>query len=144
MAKKTKTEAFVLDCSITVAWCFHDEKNPYADAVAARFPAVQAFVPSLWPLEVGNAFLMGERRKRCTQADTASWLAFLGPLPITVDDETTARAWSDVLSLARAHNLSVYDAAYLELALRRGLPLASLDDRLEAAANAVGVPEYKP
>jgi predicted nucleic acid-binding protein len=65
-------------------------------------------------------------------------------LPITVDDETATRAWSDVLSVARAQNLSVYDAAYLELALRRGLALATLDDKLKAAATAVGVAEYKP
>jgi predicted nucleic acid-binding protein len=142
--KKAKVVEFVVDCSVTLAWCFHDEKDPYADAVAAGFPAVQAFVPSLWPLEVANALLMGERRKRSTQADTASWLAFLNSLPISVDDETTTRAWGDTLNLARSHNLSAYDAAYLELALRRGLPLATLDNRLKAVAGAVGVPEYKP
>jgi predicted nucleic acid-binding protein len=144
MAKKVKTEGFVLDCSVAMAWCFHDEKNPYADAVATCLPDVEAFVPSLWPLEVANALLMGERRKRSTQADTGSWLAFLSSLPVSVDAETAARAWGDTLNLARPHNLSIYDAAYLELALRRGLALATLDGKLKAAATAVGVPLYIP
>src|SRR5262245_60183653 len=128
MAGTKKPEAFVLDGSVAMAWCFHDEADPYADAIAQRFPQVEAVVPALWHLEVANALLMGERRKRSTEADTANWLAFLNSLSITVDDETTARAWSDVLRLARTHNLTTYDAAYLELALRRGLPLATLDD----------------
>ncbi len=142
--KKTKAEGFILDCSVAVAWCFHDEADPYADAIAARFPSIQAVVPAIWPLEVANALLMGERRKRSTTADTAHWLAFLEALPITVDDEAATRFWNDVLNLARAQNLSAYDAAYLELALRRGLPLATLDDKLKTAAAAIGVREYKP
>jgi predicted nucleic acid-binding protein len=142
--KKAATEGFVLDGSISLAWYFKDEANPYADAVAARFPGVQAVVPGIWPLEVANAVLMGERRKRSTEAQAARWLGSLSSLPITVDDETNIRAWSDVLNLARLHNLSAYDAAYLELALRRGVPLATLDDKLKAAAAAVGVAEYKP
>jgi predicted nucleic acid-binding protein len=88
---------------------------------------------------VANALLVGERRKRCTQADTTAWTGFLQSLPITVDQETTGRAWGDVLNLARSQNLSVYDAAYLELALRLGFPLATLDEKLNAAAAGVGV-----
>lgn len=144
MAKKSKIEAFVLDGSIALAWYFKDEADPYADAVAAGFSGVQAVVPALWPLEVANGVLLGERRKRSTEAQAAKWLAYLGSLPITVDDETATRAWGDVLRLARAHNLSAYDAAYLELALRRGLPLATLDTPLNAAAKVVGVAEYQP
>jgi predicted nucleic acid-binding protein len=145
MAKrKKKLDAFVLDGSLAVAWCFPDEQAPYAQAVLDALASTTAFVPSLWHLEVANALLMGERRKRSTEADTARWLAFLTPLPITVDDETPTRAWGDVLRLARAHTLSAYDAAYLELALRRGLPLATLDGKLKAAAAAAGVVEYTP
>ena len=144
MAKKTNAEAFVLDGSITLAWYFKDEANPYADTIAARFPGVQAVVPTIWPLEVANAVLMGERRKRNTEAQAAKWLDYLRSLPITVDDETIARAWSDALSLARTHHLSAYDASYLELALRRGLPLATLDDKLKAAAKAVGLGVFLP
>jgi predicted nucleic acid-binding protein len=143
-AKKPRAEAFVLDGSVAVAWCFHDEADPYADAIAARFPGVEAVVPAIWRLEVANALLMGERRKRSSATDTAHWLGFLNSLPIIPDDETASRAWGDVLSLARAHGLSVYDGAYLELAVRRGLPVATLDDRLKAAAAAIGVAEYRP
>jgi len=95
-------------------------------------------------LALANAVLMGERRQRSTQAQAAQWLTYLGSLPIAVDDETNQRAWGEVLSLARTHRLSAYDAAYLELALRRGLPLATLDDKLKAAASAVGVPAFAP
>ncbi len=143
-ASKFHAEDFVLDGSITLAWYFKDEADPYADAVAARLPDVQAVVPGIWPLEVANAVLMGERRKRSSEAQAAKWLRYLRSLPIHVDDQTNARAWTDVLGFGRAHKLSAYDAAYLELALRRALPLASLDTNLKAAAAAVGVAEFKP
>src|SRR5438132_10960122 len=142
--KGVKTEAFVLDGSVTLSWCFPDEKAAYPQAVLDALAGARATVPSLWYLEVGNSLLVGERRQRCTQADAANWLVFLNALPITVDEETATRAWTDVLSVARTRNLSVYDAAYLELALRLGLTLATLDDKLKAAAAAVGVAEYKP
>ena len=136
-------EAFVLDGSVTMVWGFEDEADDYAEAILDRMPELQAYVPALWHLEVANALVVGERRGRTTPADTARFLAILGAFPITVDDETVARAWADTLHLARAHNLSAYDAAYLELALRRGLPLATLDDRLKAAAATVGVPLFE-
>jgi predicted nucleic acid-binding protein len=137
------TDRLVLDSSLALAWCFADEKDACADAIAARFPGLEAVVPSLWHIEVANALLMGERRGRSTQADTVNWTGFLGSLPIVVDDETTARVWGDTLNLARVQNLSAYDAAYLELALRRAIPLATLDARLRAAATGVGVPLYR-
>ena len=143
-AKKPGIAEFVLDGSLALAWYFKDEADPYADAVAARFPAARATVPLIWPLEVANAVLMGERRQRSTEAQAAKWLTYLGLLPIAVDDETNDRAWVEVLSLARAHRLSAYDASYLELALRRALPLATLDEKLKAAASAVGVPPFAP
>src|SRR5437667_309718 len=93
--KKTKSQPFVLDGSLALAWCFPDEKAPYPQAVLDSLADTQAFVPSLWHLEVANALLMGERRKRCTPADTQKWLSFLSLLPITVDEETMARAWND-------------------------------------------------
>src|SRR5262245_60054002 len=116
--KRGKVAAFVLDSSVTLSWFFKDEANPYADAVAARFPDASAVVPGIWPLEVANALVMGERRLRSTEAQAARWLGHLDSLPITVDTETSSRAWGDVLSLARSQNLSSYDAAYLEVALR--------------------------
>lgn len=141
---KPAAPGFVLDGSITLAWAFEDETDPYADAVADSLKDVPAIVPGLWPLEVANALLVGERRKRITEAKVTPFLTLLQSLPITVDDETTVRAWQDTLHLARLHALSVYDAAYLELAVRLGLPLASLDEKLKTAAAAAGVPEYKP
>jgi predicted nucleic acid-binding protein len=143
-ARKPGVAEFVLDGSLALAWFFKDEADAYADAVAARFPSARAAVPLIWPLEVANAVLMGERRRRSTEAQAAKWLTYLGLLPIAVDDETNDRAWGEVLSLARAYRLSAYDAAYLELALRRGLPLATLDDKLRAAASAAGVPAFAP
>jgi predicted nucleic acid-binding protein len=134
----------VIDSSVSVAWCFPDEKGPYPQAVLESLATQQAIVPSLWPLEVANALLMGERRKRSTPDETLKSVRFLDALPINLDDETRAHAFGHTLHLARLHNLSAYDAAYLELAMRRGLPLATLDDKLKTAAKAVGVAIYLP
>ena len=136
--------SFVLDNSVVMAWSFEDETSAYADAVLDRLAAARTVVPALWPLEVANALLMGERRKRSTEADTIRWIGILSRLHITTDDETNARAWGDTIALARGHRLSVYDAAYLELAIRRSLPLATLDEPLKAAAVAVGISLYDP
>jgi predicted nucleic acid-binding protein len=137
------TNAFVLDGSITMVWGFEDEADDYAEAILGRMSDLQAHVPSLWPLEVANALLVGERRKRITPADTARFLAILDAFPITVDGETVAHAWADTMHLARAHNLSSYDASYLELAIRLGLPLVAQDGKLKAAAAVVGVPLFE-
>jgi predicted nucleic acid-binding protein len=147
MAKKkgkTKARAFVLDCSMTMSWFFDDEASEYAEAVEDSFASASAVVPSLWALEVANALIVGERRKRATEAKVAQFLGLLKTLPISTDDETASRAWHESLRLARAHQLSAYDASYVELAIRRGIPLATLDDRLKAAADAAGVPKYEP
>lgn len=146
MAKKKpkQTDTFVLDGSVALAWCFADEADPYADAVARKLPKMQAVVPAIWHLEVTNAMLVGERRGRCDQADTKNWTAFLASLPLSVDEHLPSRVFGDVLALARAQTLSTYDAAYLELAMRRYLPLATLDARLKTAAAAVGVALFDP
>jgi predicted nucleic acid-binding protein len=132
-------DGFVLDCSVTMAWCFDDETTPYTDSVQDQLDDVRAVVPTIWPLEVANAAIVGERRKRLDEARSTRFFALLSGLPIVVDDGTSGRAFSDIAHLARAHNLSSYDAAYLELAIRRGLPLACLDGKLKTAAQAVGV-----
>ena len=137
------TNNFVLDGSVTMVWGFEDEADEYAEAILERMPDLQAHVPSLWPLEVANALLVGERRRRITPAETARFIAILGAFPITVDDQTVGHAWADTMHLARAHNLSSYDAAYLELAIRLGLPLAALDGKLKTAAGAMGVPLFE-
>jgi predicted nucleic acid-binding protein len=147
MAKKTskkKTQEFILDCSVTLAWYFKDEANDYANSVRKSLSRAAAVVPALWPLEVANILVLGERRQRSSEAEASKWLRYLQMLPIRVDEETAARAWSDILHVARSYHLSAYDAAYLELAIRLGLPLAALDDKLKAAAASAGVAEYSP
>ena len=136
--------AFVLDCSVTVAWFFEDEASSYAESVEDSLVAVAAVVPALWHLEVANAVLVGERRGRTTEAKAGVFLTLLTALPISSDDETQRRAWHETMNLARAHRLSLYDAAYLELAMRRGLPLATLDDKLKRTAAVIGVTEFAP
>ncbi len=143
-ASKKIAPEFILDCSVTMAWYFKDEANAYANAVRRSLSRTRAVVPALWPLEVANILVLGERRRRSTEAEASKWLRYLQLLPIRVDEETAARAWSDILHIARSYDLSVYDAAYLELAIRLGLPLASLDDRLKATAVSAGLAGYKP
>lgn len=146
MSKKTAFRApkagLVIDSSISIAWCFPDEQDDYSQAVLDALASTQAFVPDLWHLEVANTLLVGERRNRSTQANTAAWLGFLAFLPIVVDDETKAHAFGNTLRLARDHKLSVYDAAFLELAMRLNVPLATLDEKLKVAAAVVGVPLF--
>jgi predicted nucleic acid-binding protein len=139
---KAGKEGLVLDSSIADAWCLPDEKDAYSQSILDALADTHADVPYLWHLEVTNTLIVCERRKRSTQADTVKWMSILAALPIVVDDETKAHAFGDTASLARSQNLSAYDAAYLELAMRRSLPLATLDDKLKVAAQAVGVPLY--
>lgn len=136
------TKGLVIDSSIAIAWCFPDEQDAYSQSVLDALANEPATVPNLWHLEVANTLLVGERRKRSKQANTVQWMNFLASLPITVDEHTHLHAFGDITTLGRSHNLSAYDAAYLELAMRRGLPLATLDEKLKAAAEAVGVALY--
>lgn len=131
---------FVVDTSVAMAWILDDEATAYTEAVLDQLRVSGATVPAIWPLEVANALLMAERRQRLTQAQALRAIELLSPLPITVEDGQVARAWGPVRALARAHGLSAYDATYLELATREGLPLATLDGRLRSAAVRVGVP----
>ncbi|MBX9624519.1 MAG: type II toxin-antitoxin system VapC family toxin [Gemmataceae bacterium] len=137
--------AFVLDGSVALAWFFEDEDSAYADSVQDAFAAgASAAVPVLWPFEVANSLLVGERRKRVTAEKTARFVALLGTLAIRADDESASRVWTDTIALARRHGLTVYDAAYLELAVRLAAPLATLDKQLLAAAPAANVPIFRP
>jgi predicted nucleic acid-binding protein len=122
--------AFVLDPSITACWAFQDEDHPDADLAFLRMRTEEAVVPSLWWFEVRNILIVNERRRRITESDTAAFLLNLSRLRLRVDrlpEDAT------ILRLARTHRLSVYDAAYLELAQREGLPLATLDADLRRA-----------
>jgi predicted nucleic acid-binding protein len=130
----------VLDSSITLAWVYAEETTPAILNVLDRVSDTGAWVPSLWPLEVANVLEMGVCRNRHDAAFRDATLADLALLPIRTDRETERHAWGSTLRLAERHRLTLYDAAYLELALRRGLPLASLDAELRAAASAENVP----
>ena len=99
-----------------------------------------AVVPSIWPLEVGNVLLVAERKKRLSQADSIRFIALLTELPITIEQEPPERMLKEILALAREHQLSSYDASYLDLAMRKGLPIATLDNGLIAAAKRSQVP----
>lgn len=125
---------FVLDASVTLAWCFEDEANAQALDVLDLLGEGAAVAPTLWVLEVGNALLGAERRGRLTQAESQYFLELLHGLPIQLEETPKTVAWENVLSLARIHHLSAYDAVYLELALRLNLPLATLDEHLRQAA----------
>lgn len=131
--------SFVVDGSVAVTWCFADEASPESDALLDRMQETGAVVPALWHLEIGNVLLQAERRGRLTAADQAARVALLCRLPLETDAETTSRALSEILLLARAQRLTTYDAAYLELAARRGLPLATRDPELRTAAEQLGV-----
>ena len=129
----------VIDASSVLSWCFEDEGGPEADALIERVAAEGTAVPAVWPLEVANGLVMGERRARIKPAESVAFVAMLEGLPIVVDRATGARALHETMSLAREHRLSAYDAAYLELAMRLGLPLATGDRSLGAAAERTGV-----
>jgi predicted nucleic acid-binding protein len=129
----------VLDSSITVAWYFDDERTDAVDAVLTQVTESGAVVPSLWRLEVANALHMSVKRKRIDAAYRDVSLDALRSLAIETDGETNEHAWSATLRLAERFGLTLYDAAYLELAQRRGLPLATLDRDLRKAGDAVGV-----
>lgn len=132
-------DGFVLDCSVTMAWCFEDEGDPGSDAVLDRLGEVDAVVPALWPLEVANVLLVAERRGRLTASDSSRFTALLGALPISVDRGLDAPVVPGLLAVAREYGLTAYDAAYLELAMRLGLPLATRDSELMGAARRAGV-----
>lgn len=132
--------SLVLDSSVTLAWTYSDEITAAVQEVFERVAAGSAVVPALWRLEVANALQMGVRRARLDAAERDATLADLATLDIRTDPETDTHAWSDTVRLAERFGLTVYDASYLELAQRRALPLASLDQELREAADACGVP----
>jgi predicted nucleic acid-binding protein len=129
----------VLDVSAVCAWCFEDERTPASEALLARLPECELCIPGLFLWELANVLLMAERRSRITAADRSAFLALMAQLDLHLDPADPTVIWHDVLSLAARHHLTAYDAAYLELAMRWGLPLASRDGALGAAARAAGL-----
>jgi predicted nucleic acid-binding protein len=129
----------VIDASVALAWCFRDERTEATERLRARVQTDTVAVPALWHLEVANVLALAERRRRITPAESTELIALLEMLEIVVDGETPAHAFTRVLDLARAERLTAYDAAYLELAMRLGIPLASKDADLCDAAERLGV-----
>jgi prevent-host-death family protein len=131
---------FVVDASFALAWVLKDESTVETDKILDLLGrGSKAFVPALWRWEIANALLNVERRKRATKAEVGRHLSLLQSFPIDVDEAAVNGAWNATLLLAQQYGLTSYDAAYLELAIRRGLPLASLDTDLQAAAKAAKV-----
>ncbi len=131
---------FVLDASVSAAWLLNDESSAYADRLLKRLAGgAEAIVPAIWRYEMANILWVGVRRERLAAADAEQLSQWLAALPISLDPGSVDAVMTGVSSVAALCGMSVYDAAYLELALRRGLPLASLDQRLVAAAKAAGV-----
>ena len=131
--------SFVIDASIALAWCFTDENSPIADAALGRLGNEEAVVPSIWPLEVANGLRTAERRGRLDPADLPHVRQLLLSLPIRVEAIDLGIALGEVSDFARRLELTAYDAAYLSLAARRGLPLATVDEDLKRACQAAGV-----
>ncbi len=130
----------VIDASVALAWCLKDEASNFADGVLERVVAEGASAPAHWPIEVANGIRSAERRGRIDEQEVANVSHLLSRLGIeVVPVELTTAMWS-VLDAARAHDLGAYDAAYLDLARFRGLPLATLDARLRKACKRAGVP----
>ncbi len=130
---------FVLDCSITATWIFEDEATSESDKLLTKLVNEGALVPGIWHLELGNSLVQAERRKRITFSQIAARIELIGSLPVNTDHESPIRAFREIFAIAREHNLTTYDAAYLELALRYSLPLATLDKALIGAARRAGV-----
>jgi predicted nucleic acid-binding protein len=134
--------ALVIDCSLAASWCFPDERTEYTNAILRAISTpLEAVAPRLWAYEIRNSVLLGLRRKRITQVDAQEFLSSIKVLPIRLADPVS---YDSIFNLADRHGLTVYDAAYLDLALRAGLPLASLDRALCRAAGSSGVALFQP
>jgi predicted nucleic acid-binding protein len=130
---------FVLDASVTLAWAFEDEGGDYARDVLRRLEKEEACTTALWPLEISNGLLVAERRGRIDPASATRFTRLLLSLPIIVEPVDRRRVFEQTRPLARRRSLSAYDAHYLDLAIRYGIPLATLDQGLRQAAENEGV-----
>ena len=134
-----KANGIVIDASVALAWCFPDEASDYADGVLAELDDQTVIVPAIWSIEITNALLVGERRKRIRQPEVRRFVELLQGLTIVEDRQPFADTVSNVLPLAREFGLSAYDATYLDVAVRHAAPLATLDGALQKAGHAAGI-----
>jgi predicted nucleic acid-binding protein len=133
----------VIDASLALAWCFPDGASEYADGVLVALEGRTVMVPPVWALEITNAVLVAERRKRAKLADVRRFVELLGGLTIIEQSQTVIDTVSSVLPLARQYGLSAFDAAYLDVAVRQGAPLATLDSTLEKAGRSAGIKIFR-
>jgi predicted nucleic acid-binding protein len=136
-------DGIVIDASVALAWCFPDEASDYADSVLLALGTGTAMVPSLWSVEITNALLVGQRRKRIQQPEVRRFVELLKGLDIVEDGQPFAETMSNILPIAREYDLSAYDAAYLDMSIRHGVPLATLDAALQKAGRAAGIKIFK-
>jgi predicted nucleic acid-binding protein len=129
----------VIDASVALAWCFPDETSDYADAVLMALEGQVALVPAIWPVEITNALLVGERRKRIRRAELQRFVELLKGLDIIEDSQTVTETVHHISPIAREYDLSAYDAAYLDVAIRHEMPLATLDGAVQKAARSARV-----
>ena len=130
---------FVLDCSVAISWLLADEEGIPSYSTLEKVEKRGAIVPSIWPLEIGNALIFAQSRKRMTTEERHAAIYALGELPIKIDELTSVHAWHETMELAETCSLTLYDASYLELALRMSLPIMTLDKKLIQAAKQKGV-----
>lgn len=130
---------FIIDASAALAWCFADEKTKESELLLEKLISEAVIVPSIWSLEIGNILIGALKKGRITYAGVMQFLTLLKKLDIRVDEETNTRAFHEILTLAHSQDLTTYDASYLELAMRLGLPLATKDKELKVVAEKLGV-----
>lgn len=142
MPTQKESNFFVLDCSVTMAWCFENQVTNYTEKVFDSLKSTKAIVPEIWHLEVCNVLLKAERYKIITNLQAIEFIEALDLLPIKVDESEIGKAMHLIIEIAREFKLSAYDAAYLELAMRKKLPISTLDKALRKAANNAGVGSF--
>ena len=132
-----------MDASVALAWAFPDEASDYAEEVLIALNGGTIVVPALWAIEITNAVLVAERRKRVAQPEVRRFVELLRELTFVMDSQGVAESVSNILPLGREHGLSAYDAAYLDVAMRHGAPLATLDGGLRKAGRKAGVEIFR-
>jgi predicted nucleic acid-binding protein len=132
-------KGIVLDASVALAWCFPDEVSDYADSVLEQVETQTVIVPPIWAVEIANALLVGERRKRIRQPEIRRFVDLMNGLSIVEEKQPFADTVSNILPLAREYDLSAHDAAYLDVAIRHEIPLATFDGALQKACAKAGI-----
>lgn len=136
--------AFVVDNSVVMSWCFEDESSPYSEAALDALRTRRAVVPALWAYEAANVLAVAVRKRRLKRGDAQKIAEMLGRLPIEISSTPDRASIAALFALAQEAGLSAYDAAYLELARRESLPIATADSKLRKAARAAGILLFEP